>query len=127
MSFTSVDIRFGEKRYSFDGPDFGIADIDATLELDSLLSELDCGSCSLRSIVNCGVACTGQEEDPAMSPILSQVPTGTMNSPDDEGDEDDEDDDEADDNDDDDDDDDDEVASGGADDEEADDSASERS
>ena len=36
MSFTNVDVGFTERRYSFDGPDFGTDEFDARELLDSV-------------------------------------------------------------------------------------------
>jgi hypothetical protein len=50
MSFTTVDIGFSEKRYSFDGPDFGsggdlgefsLADLEKILDRDETMGESD--------------------------------------------------------------------------------------
>jgi hypothetical protein len=80
MSFTNVAIGFNEGRYSFEGPDFGYLDVDATSHTEVAFRIHSCPSCGLRDLEALYVACADYEfitaasnDDPANSATLSGV------------------------------------------------------
>ena len=102
MSYTSVEIGFHDKRYSFDGPDFSV-DVTPTFDdsVDSLLSDVRCATCSLFAAEIGGVANSHGESN-----VQSTTSSPTWKDTVLESENDDEDEDEVDDEDEDDDDDD---------------------
>jgi len=61
VSFTSVDVGFSEKRYSFEGPDFGTVDVEARLFLLGARTE-SCTTCGASDIGSMCAACAGLEQ-----------------------------------------------------------------
>jgi hypothetical protein len=60
MSFTSVDIGFTDRRYSFDGPDFGSQEL-AVVDSDAFSRIAPCATCGLRNDEVPCVACADLE------------------------------------------------------------------
>lgn len=81
MSFTSVDVGFSERRYSFDGPDFGFADVDVFDVADSMLDCDRCPVCGLPNAESRGVWCAGQELIARSRLTVLQAPTNTIDEP----------------------------------------------
>jgi hypothetical protein len=76
MSFTSVDIGFSEKRYSFEGPDFGTVHDAAELLLLGVRTD-SCATCGRNDVGSMCVACAD------LAQILNR--SDTMGGPDGDG------------------------------------------
>jgi hypothetical protein len=61
MSFTNVDVGFTERRYSFDGPDFGSLELNDVVAADVFDRARSCATCGLGGEDALCVACADFE------------------------------------------------------------------
>ncbi len=81
MSFASVDVGFSERRYSFEGPNFGFADNEVVSEPAMTIDCDRCPVCGLPNAESRGVWCAGQEFIAMQRQMVLQALSNTIDEP----------------------------------------------